>query len=51
MSSESGNVNITERATQLRRKLISMQLSRGRKLSTKLVKGLGLGILFDLNIW
>ena len=51
MLSESGNVNITERATQLRRKLISMQLSRGRKLCTKLVKGLGLGILFDPNIW
>ncbi|KAK5212193.1 hypothetical protein LTR41_002435 [Exophiala xenobiotica] len=27
-----------------------MQLSRGQKLSTKLVKGLGLGILFSPNI-
>jgi hypothetical protein len=48
---ESCDVGITERDRQLQRKRISMQLSRGQKLSTKLVKKLGLGILFRKKIW
>jgi hypothetical protein len=48
---ESCDVGITERERQLRRKRISIQLSRGQKLSTKLVKNLGLGILFSSKIW
>jgi hypothetical protein len=51
LSPGSCNVSITERDRQLRRKRISMQLSRGQKLSTKLVKELGLGILFSSKIW
>jgi hypothetical protein len=51
LSPGSSNVGITERDRQLRRKRISMQLSRGQKLSTKLVKELGLGILFSSKIW
>jgi hypothetical protein len=51
LSSGSCNVGITERDRQLRRKRISIQLSRGQKLSTKLVKELGLGILFSSKIW
>ncbi len=51
LSPGSCNVGITERDRQLRRKRISMQLSRGQKLSTKLVKELGLGILFSSKIW
>lgn len=43
--------SITEKNTQLMRRRINMQLSRGNKLSTKLVKELGLGILFSPNIW
>lgn len=46
-----GKANITEQAEQARRKRISVQLSRGQKLSTKLVKVLGLGILFSPKIW
>ena len=48
--SESCNVNITEQNRQLQRKHISIQLSRGQKLSTKLIKELGLDILFSLKI-
>jgi hypothetical protein len=48
---ESSNVNIMERDRQQQRKHISMQLSRGQKLSTKLVKKLSLGILFSPKIW
>jgi hypothetical protein len=51
LSPRSCNVGIAERDRQLRRKRISMQLSRGQKLSTKLVKELGLGILFSSKIW
>ena len=51
LSPEGCDVGITERARQLQRKRISMQLSRGQKLSTKLVKELGLGILFSPKIW
>lgn len=42
---------ITERNRRLRRERIKTQLSRGRKLSTKLVKELGFGILFSPKIW
>lgn len=48
---ESGSVSIAKRDNQLQRKRVSMQLSRGQKLSTKLVKELGLGILFSPKIW
>lgn len=48
---ESGKVSITEQAKQVRRKRISVQLSRGQKLSTQLVKELGFGILFSPRIW
>jgi hypothetical protein len=50
LSAESGDVGITERARQLQRKRISMQLNRGQKLS-KLITELGLGILFSPKIW
>ncbi|KAA8652085.1 uncharacterized protein ATNIH1004_000989 [Aspergillus tanneri] len=43
--------SITASERHLQRKHISMQLSRGQKLSTKLVKELGLGILFHHQIW
>jgi hypothetical protein len=42
---------ITEQDRQAQRQRISMQLSRGQKLSTKLVTELGLGILFSPKIW
>ncbi|THC89979.1 hypothetical protein EYZ11_010568 [Aspergillus tanneri] len=42
--------SITASERHLQRKHISMQLSRGQKLSTKLVKELGLGILFHHQI-
>lgn len=48
---ESGKVSITEQAKQVQRKHISVQLSRGQKLSTQLVKELGFGILFSPRIW
>lgn len=48
---ESGKVSITEQAKQVQRKCISVQLSRGQKLSTQLVKELGFGILFSPRIW
>ena len=48
---ESGKVSVTEQAKQVRRKRISVQLSRGQKLSTQLVKELGFGILFSSRIW
>ena len=48
---ESGKVSVTEQAKQVRRKHISVQLSRGQKLSTQLVKELGFGILFSPRIW
>lgn len=50
-SPESCDASIAERARHSQRKCISMQLSRGHKLSTKLVKELGLGILFSPKIW
>jgi len=46
-----GQDTITERNRRLRRDRIKTQLSRGRKLSTKLVKELGFGILFNSKIW
>ncbi|CEL01164.1 hypothetical protein ASPCAL00753 [Aspergillus calidoustus] len=47
----SSPVSLAESDQRQRRKLISMQLSRGQKLSTKLVKNLGFGILFSKKIW
>ena len=46
-----GEGGIAERDRQMQRKHISIQLSRGQKLSTKLVEELGLGILFSPKIW
>ncbi len=40
-----------ERNKKLQRKRLITQLNRGQTLSNKLVKKLGLGILFDKNIW
>jgi hypothetical protein len=51
ISPESHDAGIAKRARQLQRKCVSMQLSRGNKLSTKLIKELGLGILFSPKIW
>ena len=42
---------IMQRDKQAQRKRISVQLSRGQKLSDKLIRGLGLGILFSPKIW
>jgi hypothetical protein len=50
-SPQSCDASIVDQARLSRRKHISMQLSRGQKLSTKLVKELGLGILFSPKIW
>ncbi|KAL2802112.1 hypothetical protein BJX63DRAFT_438187 [Aspergillus granulosus] len=47
----SSPVSVTESGRRQKRKLISMQLGRGQKLSTKLVKNLGFGILFSKKIW
>lgn len=46
-----GDTGITETDRRRQRKRISVQLSRGQRLSTKLVKVLGLGILFSPKIW
>ncbi|KAL4869551.1 hypothetical protein BDV12DRAFT_196177 [Aspergillus spectabilis] len=43
--------SIIESDRRQQRKHLSMQLSRGQKLSTKLVKELGFGILFSKRIW
>ncbi|EXJ56205.1 uncharacterized protein A1O5_12661 [Cladophialophora psammophila CBS 110553] len=45
-----GDTDITEAHRRSHRKRISVQLSRGQKL-TKLVKALSLGILFSPKIW
>jgi len=50
LESESGGASITEKSRRLQRKRISVQLSRGQKITT-LVKKLGLGILFSPTIW
>lgn len=42
---------IVREIDQEERRRIAMQLSRGKKLRTKLVKELSLGILFSLKIW
>jgi len=42
---------LTKRNKKLQRKRLITQLSRRQTLSNKLVKKLGLGILFDKNIW
>src|SRR5271170_6221823 len=51
MPPESCDASITERIRYSQRRRISMQLSRGQKLSTKLVRQLGIGILFSPEIW
>ena len=48
---DAGDAGITAKDRQFQSKRISVQLSRGQKLSTKLVKELGLGILFSPKIW
>lgn len=48
--SGSAPATITEGAKRLQRSRLQMQLNRG-KMCAKLVKELGLGILFDQNIW
>lgn len=48
---KSSKISITEQAKQMQRKYISVQLSRGQKLSIQLVKELGFGILFSPRIW
>jgi hypothetical protein len=50
ISSKSYDFSVIERARDLQRKRISMQLSKGRRLK-KLVRELDLGILFSLKIW
>ncbi|KAK5401667.1 hypothetical protein LTR06_011031 [Exophiala xenobiotica] len=50
LSTESGGGVIAAKDRQLRRR-IKVQLSRGQKLSKKLVKELSLGILFSPKIW
>jgi hypothetical protein len=50
-TSSDGQDTITERNRKQQRQRIVIQLSRGQKLSTKLVKELGLGILFSPEIW
>jgi hypothetical protein len=50
-TSSDGQDTIVERKRKLQRQRIVTQLSRGQKLSTKLVKELGLGILFSPQIW
>ncbi|KAL4933516.1 uncharacterized protein BDV17DRAFT_111257 [Aspergillus undulatus] len=49
--SQGRSVSITESDRRQQRKHFSMQLGRGQKLSTKLVKNLGIGILFSRKIW
>lgn len=43
--------SVDQAQKHLRRKQITLQLIRGRKLTTKLVKELGTGILFHRKIW
>lgn len=50
LSTKSGDGVIAAKDRQLRGR-IKVQLSRGQKLSKKLVKELGLGILFSPKIW
>ena len=50
ISSKSCDSSVVERARDLQRKRISIQLSRGHRLK-KLVKELGFGILFSPKIW
>ncbi|RAL06642.1 uncharacterized protein BO97DRAFT_309607, partial [Aspergillus homomorphus CBS 101889] len=45
------NSSTISRMQDLRRKQIIMQLSRGQKLTTQLVRELGIGILFHRKIW
>ncbi|RHZ45973.1 uncharacterized protein CDV56_104172 [Aspergillus thermomutatus] len=48
---ESGDVSLTEKARKSERSRFGFQVSRGRILSTKLVRELGLGVLFCPKIW
>ena len=50
LSAEKSEGVVAAKDRQLRRR-IKVQLSRGQKLSKKLVKGLSLGILFSPKIW
>ena len=50
-TSSDGQDSMTKRNRKQQRQRIVTQLSRGQKLKTKLVKELGLGILFSLKIW
>ena len=45
------DTGVTETDRRRQRKRVSVQLSRGQRLSTKLIKALGLGILFSPKIW
>ena len=45
------NPSIAKNIQRSKRKQITMQLSRSKQLSTKLVKELGLGVLFNRSIW
>ncbi|CEL07121.1 uncharacterized protein CDV56_101378 [Aspergillus thermomutatus] len=44
-------ISVTKSDRRQQRRHFSVQLSRGQKLSTKLVKNLGFGILFSRKIW
>jgi hypothetical protein len=48
---ESGDASLTQQARKSQRSRILMQLTRGRKLRTKLVRKLGFGVLFCPKIW
>jgi hypothetical protein len=48
---ENGDASLTQQARQSQRSRILMQLTRGRKLRTKLVRKLGFGVLFCPKIW
>ncbi len=43
--------NVVEQSRRLQRDRIMVQLSRGRKLSTKLIKGLSFGVLLREDTW
>jgi hypothetical protein len=50
ISSKNCELSVIERARDLQKKRISIQLSKGRRLK-KLVRELGFEILFNLKIW
>lgn len=51
MPSYDRGLSMNEQNSQAQRKRISTQLTRGQRLSTRIVKELGLGILFSPKIW